>query len=797
MGPDNTALAAMVLLEEALELPSNERRSFIEGRTDLSEEIRALALDLLAGEQRASGSLETGGAPMRFDGDEDDPSEIGGYRVVERLGRGGMGAVYLAERTAGDFEHLVAIKVIKPGVLTEPLVERFRRERQILAQLQHPNIAHLYDGGETGDGQPYIVMEYVRGTSLADWFRAEERSLDERLDLFVQTVQAVEFAHQNLIIHRDLTPGNVLVTESGQAKLIDFGIARPQSTEPDNVAASTFSGLSLTPGFAAPERARGEASTTLSDIYSLGKILALMIGPDGPPELLAISRKACTEDPAGRYASASEVIDEIERYQSDEPVTAFSDAPSYRLRKFVSRQKLAVGAAAAVLVALLAGLAGTGWAYREAEIARQDAEQRFTEVRDLANFQIFGLYDQLDSVVGNTAARLAVAERAQKYLEGLANTRNADAGLQLETANGFTRLALIQGVPAHPNFGEPEQAAKNLERAETIYRRLAESGIEEGNTGLARALAYHSLIYAHGFSKPVEAKQAYEQAEEALEKVPAAKRDWEWMQSRRALRIAQAEWGDLELDNAVLTRTADNLESEIKEWPIDRRGGYEEDFDTAVITYLRAIVLFNENTEESRVAALTGHLEADSLFGKMETEYPNDPLVLYYRSWNAYYGYAVAATIEDDVTADRLLQQARDSVEQLMRIEENDNSLETFAGNLREAQAEFFSNTGKFADAIRLQGEVMDIRLTKLARARKPNNLRDAAYGHAIYGSIFRKAGRRAEACSNWQEAEKLMAELAGNNELSGYVESLRAGVQANLRLCRQGAPVSAFQTLA
>jgi len=788
--------AAMELLEEALERPTSDQIAYIESRADLPDGVRRQALALLSSDRVDPAAIQTGGAGQSLAA-EGSPPELPGYRVVRQLGRGGMGAVWLAERAGADFEHRVAIKLIKPGVLIEALIDRFRRERQILAQLNHPYIARLYDGGETADGQPYIVMEYVEGRTLHDWLAEESPSLARRLSMFRQIALAVEFAHQNLIVHRDLTPNNVLVTPQGQAKLIDFGIARPQVAEPDLAAASTFTGLSLTPGFAAPERKWGAGSNTLTDIYSLGRILALLIDGTAEPELDAIARRAASDHPADRYPDVGEMLDDIERFERSEPVAVFSNARGYRFGKFVRRERRLVAATSAILLALLGGLGGTAWAYDRAERQRQTAERRFDQLRDLAHFQLFELYDSLDHVVGNTAARVALAERAQSYLVTLAESRSEDPKLRLDTAEGFLRLARIQGIPGHPNFGEPDLAAANLDRAQRLYAPLADAGDARAHIGLALLEAYRTLLLAHGESKPDEARKALRRAETELARVPVAARGEAWMQARRNVRIAALEWGDLQLDVDFIGENVAALEADIAQWPRAMRGGYEEQTDRARALYYRAIIQHNLATEESMSRSLDLYLQADRKFAEIERDHPNDPMTLYWRAWNAYYGYAVAATVEDDALTGKLLDQARSSVERLLTIEEADNSLTTFDERLREAQAQWFANRGRAAEAVALMQHVIDGREAKMKRDRASNNVSDVAFGRAIFGTIHRQAGNRAEACANWERSEALMAELAADDALQGFVERLRPGVKANIGRCRAGDPVESFQVLA
>ena len=788
-------LAALALLEVAMDLPSPERAAFIEAMDDAPAEVKARALALLASDSEAPVSLRTGGAPD-LEPDIELPEQVGAYKILRALGRGGMGTVYLAERSSGDFEHQVAIKLIKPGVFSDSLIERFGRERQILAQLNHPHIAHLYDGGETGDGQPYIVMEYVEGQTLSEWIGGEIPDIVARLDMFLQITEAVEFAHQNLIIHRDLTPNNVLVNADGQAKLIDFGIARPQLEDVDPGKASTFTGLSLTPGFAAPERSNGAASNTLSDIYSLGKILALLVPGEDNAEITAIADKASHPDPAMRYATAGDLLDDIENYSEHRPVLAFSSAKRYRFRKFVSRQKLAVGSTAAVILLLAAGLGGTGWAYNQAETARADAQQRFDEVRSLAKFQIFDLYDQLDQVVGNTKARVALAKQAQGYLVRLSETPGASDELKLETARGFIKLARIQGVSAYVNFGEMELAKGNLDRAGELLTSLGKPADPEIAAALARRSAFKALILMHHEGEPEKAKIEIARALREIAKVPESKRNWSWMDARRTVRIAQLESGDLGMATTGMAEITELMAADIDEWPAGKRKQYEEQYDRAVIDNYKATALLNTGKRAQMKSALELYLQADRKFVAILEKNPNDPLSLYRQGWNAYYGHGAASEIDNMAQADHLLQQARNSVAQLLKIEENDNSLVVFAERLQEAQAELYANTGRFNEAIALQQGIVDGRIADAQRRGSLGGLSDLAFGYATLGTIARRASRRELACKSWQKAEKLMAEIDAKGDLQGYVADLRKGMLANIGRCKRGEAVGSFRRL-
>ena len=359
---------------------------------------------------------------------------IGGYRIEKEIGRGGMGAVYLAERADGEFEQTVALKVIKRGMDTDDIIRRFRYERQILARLHHPNIAQLFDGGVTDEGLPFIVMEYVQGIPIDEYARKQKLSVSARLALFQPVCEAVQYAHRNLIVHRDLKPGNILVSDEGRVKLLDFGIAKILEEEQDaTVPVTREAGRRLTPEYAAPEQIRGDRVTPSTDVYALGVILyelltgrrpysfpsrmlkdiekvvtesdpsrpsTIVIGKMGPDsqstdsslsserkstpqnlkkilrgDLDAITLMALRKDPDRRYSSAAELSVDIGSYLKGRPVLAQPDSFSYRAKKFVARNTLLVGAAALIFVTLLGAIVAVSNKATEARLSAEEAQQ--------------------------------------------------------------------------------------------------------------------------------------------------------------------------------------------------------------------------------------------------------------------------------------------------------------------------------------------------------------------------------------------------------------------------------------
>ncbi len=299
------------LFAEAIARDPAERSAFVSSLTGDDASVRTALLSLLDA-HREDGFLESpafriGPHPADV---EAPPARIGAYAVLREIGRGGMGTVYLAARADDEYEKKVAIKVVSSGLGHPELRRRFRSERQILARLEHPNIARLLDGGTTPEGLPYIVMEHVEGEAMTAWAERRGVPLAERLALFRSVCAAVQYAHQNLVVHRDLKPANILVTAEGVPKLLDFGVAKLLDADPSAPEAATVEAMRvLTPDYASPEQARGEAVTVLSDVYSLGVVLYEVLSGARPYHVTGttareIERVLCEEEPPRPSATA-------------------------------------------------------------------------------------------------------------------------------------------------------------------------------------------------------------------------------------------------------------------------------------------------------------------------------------------------------------------------------------------------------------------------------------------------------------------------------------------------------------
>ncbi len=597
----------MQILGEAIEREPESRDGWVDTVCAGDEALRAEVARLLARQKPAAQFLEE--SPLAAAAESNVRSMIGErvglYKIISEIGRGGMGAVYLAERDDQEFVKRVAIKLIKRGMDTDFVVQRFRNERQILANLDHPNIARLLDGGTTATDLPYFIMEYVEGEPIITHANANQLTTTERLKLFRTVCSAVQYAHQNLVIHRDLKPSNILVTKEGEPKLLDFGIAKllQADGEPETELTATAVRV-MTPEYASPEQIKGERITTSSDVYSLGVLLYELLTGQRPyrvksrqPEEIAkaiceqeperpsaavrmtafrvptsvgssgrdksptevgtlntrnlkllrgdldnIVLKALRKEPQRRYASADQFSEDIRRHLEGLPVTARKDTFSYRTSKFIQRNKIGVAAAAIILLVLLGGITATTWQARVARAQRARAERRFNDVRKLADIYMFEFYDSIKDLPGSLAARQLVIKRALEYLDSLAREVGDDRTLQAELALAYQKVGSI-------TF-DVEQMVESRHRALLINEALMKA--DPGNDVYRKQLSDGYDQMGDAMKIAGNTTRALEYARQSLEVINTlplehAASDYRALVADRylSLGLAQAESGDV------------------------------------------------------------------------------------------------------------------------------------------------------------------------------------------------------------------------------------------------------------
>ncbi|MBL8982542.1 MAG: serine/threonine protein kinase [Gemmatimonadetes bacterium] len=509
------------ILEEAMALPESEREGYLArrlaGDAAAQREVRVLIASAGSDAMRGLEEWLVRDTPLTA-GPVPTGTAIGAYRVIACIGEGGMGEVYRAERVDGAFEQAVAIKVLRAGFGSAELVRRFQSERRILARLTHPGIVGILDGGTMADGRPYLVMPFVEGVSITAWCDAQSASLEQRLALFLDVAAAVQHAHAALVVHRDIKPSNIMVTPAGDIRLLDFGIAKLLADPEDSSGGATRSALRLlTPEHAAPEQVRGEAVSTATDVYGLGVLLYELVSGTRPhrlgdrsmraleqeildvvppaPSVVAtrhpwarrlrgdldrIILQALRKEPPRRYASVGQFADDIARFLKGLPVSAERDRLGYRIRKFVQRNRLAVGAGVSALVVLMS------FAVAMTLQARQLARERDRAQRER---------DTSESVVQLLTSFFS---RANPSLTPGGDTLRVQQLLAL----GDSLVDALEGQPylqarmwrvlgsAQLSRGRPDEAERALQRAYDGLMRL------DGTDSLEAAQLYHELALA-------------------------------------------------------------------------------------------------------------------------------------------------------------------------------------------------------------------------------------------------------------------------------------------------------------
>jgi serine/threonine-protein kinase len=506
------------LFDRGAQIPLEEQAGFLSEACADDPELRAEVADLLrADTESGEGAFihSAIAAVARHLSERGRPAQgqrVGSYRLGLQLGQGGMGAVYLAERADDQYRQQVAIKFVRGGLATPELDRRFRAERQILADLVHPNIARLLDGGTTEDGTPYLVMEYIQGEPIDAYCERRGLSLRERLQLFREVCTAVQHAHQSLVVHRDIKPSNVLVNAEGTPKLLDFGIAKLLDVEAHTAAETSGLFRVMTPSYASPEQIRGDRVTVATDIYSLGVVLYRVLTGRHPLDLEGatpseVERRISTQEPerpsavaglpvlAGdldnivllalrkeperRYASVAALEEDIGRYLAGQPVRAREDTRAYRAGKFVRRHIVGVGSTAAVLIG-----GGGVVTYYTLRLAAERDRSRVEALRaeHVSGFLtgLFALADPSEAGGEKVTARMLLDRGTAKIDAELSNQPEIRATLKQTMSQAYRYLGSFERAVALASealatrralFGEddPTVAAALTTLAQTVY----------------------------------------------------------------------------------------------------------------------------------------------------------------------------------------------------------------------------------------------------------------------------------------------------------------------------------------
>jgi len=517
------------IFQQALERPPSERAAYLAGVCGDDAELRLEVASLLANDRDTATLHSLLAAELTELAQNASPSEVGlrvgPYRLVRELDGGGMGVVYLGIRSDEHYFQFVAVKMLRRGMESPALVQRFRTERQILATLNHPNIGAILDGGDTQDGRPFIVMEYVEGQPITQACKTRSLAIRERIELFCAVCAAVHYAHQKSVVHRDIKPSNVLVSPDGVVKLIDFGISKP--LDPELVFADshpTESSLRMmTPDYASPEQLLGQKLTTASDLYSLGVLLFELLTdarpytlreltpaaaerrvcheetrkPSSTPGLPARTRRelsgdldriilmAMEKDPARRYASAQQLNEDLRRFLEGRPVLARKPTPIYTVGKLLKRHPTASLMTAATLLVIAGSVA-----YEVGQSHRM--ESRVGQVARLADAAITDMADKLQKSSASLDVQEALFKSALQNLDQLRQTSGNDPRLLLQLSKAYVRVGDLEGSPFVANLGKLTVGATSYQAA--LHTALeAHKGLPGDESAVAIAESYQRL----------------------------------------------------------------------------------------------------------------------------------------------------------------------------------------------------------------------------------------------------------------------------------------------------------------
>ncbi len=796
---------------EAVGLPAGERREgFLEissgGDPDLMRDVRRLLERDLVIQQAGTSTAQ---ALPRF----------GPYRARELIGRGGMGTVYRATRDDGEVDLAVAVKSISSPIWSSVLDERFRRERQILAQLRHPNIAAFLDGGVGEDGLPFLVMELVVGEPIDCYCDSRRLLIRRRLQIFLEVCAGVEFAHRQLIVHRDIKPSNILVPPSGEPKLLDFGLARSMeftTLQPDNPT------LFFTPLYSSPEVLRGRPAAVTDDVYSLGVLLYRLL-IDGRPypsegstpaeivesvlhseprkpssvvramsateasavgaargegvanlrralegDLDAIALKSVASVAADRYPSVAELAADVSRFLDGRAVRAVAGGALYRTRKFAARHKAPVAAVLLILLSLTAGVVATLREAREAGRQRAAAERRFNEARELTRYMMFELQTSIQKLPGSTPVKADMVRHSLNYLDRIAAEKGNGDSLRVDVAEGYSELADVLGHPLRPNLGQAAEARGLYAKAIDLLVPAVARNPQDWRARLALARARFMLGLSLTF---------YRQWDEGRKLVEMAQRDLVQMLKSTPSNFDILKQAAVAFEFLAIT--------------IGQRDGYTTGGSEDAVTDLQRSI----ELAKSALSLKPGDAETVS---QLASSYNRLALITQTRdrpAADAYFGQALATLdgLSDDERSTASIRNRRAAV--LMGMGWNLGSMGNFdrgIGAINEARTVMEQ----------LAHEDPQNRSYILARASIYRNL----------GVIEDYAGRAAEALAAYLTAASIYEQMLSADSNNPYARTSLADLRANaallsvklgrrkeaLELARAGVPVlkqTALQT--
>jgi serine/threonine-protein kinase len=697
--------------------------------------------------------------PARLEADL--PQRIGAYRLAGRIGEGGMGTVYRAERIEGGFAQSVAIKLIRGGLFSGTAAERFAKEREILARLSHPHITRLYDGGVTADDRSYIVMELIDGRPITEHAAARNLDLRARLALFGDVCEAAGYAHQQGVVHADIKPGNVLVDATHGVKLLDFGLSAL-------AAGDDMSGAGFTAAYASPQQQRGERPTPADDVFALGCLLSVLTdgyAGAGVAELRAVIARARAPDPRGRYASCGALADDVQRLLDRYPVRALPATRRRDLAFFWRRHRIAVSAALAAAAGLAGAVVVATVLEIRAEAARVQADQRFVEIRALSRYMLDDVTGQLQAFPGTSALRRDIATRSRAYLEGLSRVPGASADIRLEVARGYLKTGQILGLPDVQGMGNAAAAKLDLARAETELRALLDAAPQtETKTALAQTLSARAAIARTVDNDAALSRRLNNEAIRLTSPNGHYPRPGEQRWAHARALIGLAELSNDSGHPADMIAPLNSAAVDLRDLP-DEPDRISGALTRASLLNLRGDAVYFMGDV---AGSLTLYQQAAAILDTVRANPPDIRLLdrSAFTSWNV-------ASVLDELgrkaeglsVIDRGVADA-----ELMRQFENSTRARHVLDIVHTQRAQALASLGRFDEAIaQARAELADVRATAAAAPGSFEAARAVPVVLRPVGEVYLAAGRPADACAAFVEARQAWQRLAGTAGVTGF----------------------------
>lgn len=795
------AASAISIFEQTVDQPEESRLAWLHAHHGDNPSLLAQVKRMLEADAAVDRMLPTEGfsfaKPML-----PPPERVGRYRLVHLLGEGGMGQVFLGERDDGLFEHKAAIKLLRPVALLDIAVRQFESERRLLARLTHRHIAQLFDGGVTEQGAPYLIMEFVKGEAIDDYVRRKEATTRQVVELMIPVCDAIQHAHQNLIVHADIKTSNILVTEAGDPKIVDFGVSALVAAPG---AMSDGRPLGWTPGYCCPERIGGAPPSPSEDVFSLGIVLKVLLTgsqPDahgwaGPADTLVdkafadrpeswrrerkqqlggdlgrIVTRATAPARSGRYPSVEALRQDLQAWLAHRPIASMRANRMHAFRLFYRRNTLRVILASLLLTTVLAALLVSTLLYLRAESERAAAERRYGEVRELAGFMMFDLYDELVRTTGNTRALELITDKSLGYLQSLRDDPNAPIEVALEAAAGYRRMADVLGNPTGPNLGERATATHMLDEAvaqlEALNRRLPGNRNAMENLGEAVfSSATNAFVSENNEEKArrlaLRAAEVYGALSTRADATVDDKRNL--LRSRLMAAVPLAGLGQAATGVSELGVVRDQAAALAAQYPDNPA---VEQFLGSINVELARAIIRHRSAGGPAVDTLAFWDEAVRI---REAGYARDPsdirpyrtlaTILYERGAERRYAEKYDLALED-------MSRAGAIIDELMANDPDNQGLKRTAGGIVDETAKTLAYAGRVGEAVAMIPRALQISEDQFAAAKDSRGMaREFAYSLTLYADVYRKAGQRRQACNMTERARSSWTAASEGEPLS------------------------------